>query len=246
MTVSGLHYFPVGVPALLVLLGLFAALVVFVAIPILRFTSANMGIGSGTLFAILLASLLGSCVNIPIAYLPEREVTQAAQVTFYGVPYVVPQNHEWPATMIAINLGGAVIPILLSTYLILRHRLYVLSAIGIAMVAAVCHAVAQPVPGVGIAEPVFVPPLATAFVALALSRRYAGPLAYVCGSLGTLIGADILNLGRIQGLGAPVASIGGAGTFDGIFVTGLLAVMYAGIGMERGILTPRRSRQRLG
>ena len=47
------------------------------------------------------------------------------------------------------------------------------------------------------------------------------------GSLGTLIGADLLNLGKIQGLAAPVASIGGAGTFDGIFVTGILAVLLA-------------------
>ncbi len=72
------------------------------------------------------------------------------------------------------------------------------------------------------------PTLVTALVALTLSRHYAGPLAYICGSLGTLIGADLLNLGRIPGLGAPVASIGGAGTFDGIFVIGLLSVVYAG------------------
>jgi uncharacterized membrane protein len=52
-------------------------------------------------------------------------------------------------------------------------------------------------------------------------------LAYISGSLGTLIGADLLNLNNIQGLGAPVASIGGAGTFDGIFVTGILAVLLA-------------------
>ncbi|MGA9991623.1 MAG: DUF1614 domain-containing protein, partial [Thiobacillaceae bacterium] len=71
--------------------------------------------------------------------------------------------------------------------------------------------------------------LATAIVALALSRRHAAPLAYICGSLGTLIGADLLNLGKIQGLGAPIASIGGAGTFDGIFLTGLLAVLYASL-----------------
>jgi uncharacterized membrane protein len=47
--------------------------------------------------------------------------------------------------------------------------------------------------------------------------------------LGTLIGADLLNLGKIQGLGAPVASIGGAGTFDGIFMTAVLAVLLASI-----------------
>jgi uncharacterized membrane protein len=47
--------------------------------------------------------------------------------------------------------------------------------------------------------------------------------------MGTLLGADILHFGDIQGLGAPVASIGGAGTFDGIFVTGILAVLLASV-----------------
>jgi uncharacterized membrane protein len=39
--------------------------------------------------------------------------------------------------------------------------------------------------------------------------------------------ADLLNLGKFTGLGAPVASIGGAGTFDGILLTGILAVLIA-------------------
>jgi uncharacterized membrane protein len=62
-----------------------------------------------------------------------------------------------------------------------------------------------------------------------LSMRYAPALAYISGTLGTLIGADLLNLAKIQGLGAPIASIGGAGTFDGIFTTGILAVLLAGL-----------------
>ena len=88
---------------------------------------------------------------------------------------------------------------------------------------------AQPIPGLGIALPVFVPPLSAAAVALVLSRRNAPALAYIGGSIGCLIGADLLNLGEIQGLGAPVASIGGAGTFDGIFLTGAFAVLLASI-----------------
>ncbi len=55
------------------------------------------------------------------------------------------------------------------------------------------------------------------------------PLAYISGSLGTLIGADLLNLDKLQGLGAPIASIGGAGTFDGIFLTGIVAVLVASL-----------------
>jgi len=87
--------------------------------------------------------------------------------------------------------------------------------------------VATPVPGVGIAVPTLSPPVVAAVTALLLSRRSARALAYVAGTLGTLIGADLLNLSRLQGLGAPVASIGGAGTFDGVFLTGILAVLLA-------------------
>jgi uncharacterized membrane protein len=128
-----------------------------------------------------------------------------------------------------VNLGGAVIPVLLSLYLMVKKSLFGRGLLGVAIVAAVSYFMAHPVPGVGIAEPTFIPPLATAAVALMISREYAPPLAYISGSLGTLIGADILNLGKVRGLGAPVASIGGAGTFDGIFLTGIVAVLLASI-----------------
>src|SRR5882757_1021767 len=93
----------------------------------------------------------------------------------------------------------------------------------------IIHSMATPVHGIGIAVPVFAPVVATAILAFILSREYAAPLAYIGGSMGTLIGADLTNLDKIGGLGAPVASIGGAGTFDGIFMTGILAVLLAGI-----------------
>lgn len=225
----GVHYFPVAAPVMLALVVLFALAAGSIASSILRFASTNMGLGPRTMLALLLLSLLGSYVNIPIAYLPEREVTTATEISYFGIRYVIPTVRDWPATELTVNLGGAVIPTLLSLYLIAKNRLWGLSLAGIAVVALACYRLATPQPGLGIAVPVFVPPLVTAVTAVILSRRYAGPLAYASGSLGTLIGADILNLDRIQGLGAPVASIGGAGTFDGIFLTGLLAVVYAGL-----------------
>jgi uncharacterized membrane protein len=88
---------------------------------------------------------------------------------------------------------------------------------------------AEPVPGLGIAVPVFAPALGAAIVAVLLARQRAAALAYIAGSLGTLIGADLLNLDKISSLGAPIASIGGAGTFDGIFLTGILAVLLASL-----------------
>jgi uncharacterized membrane protein len=88
------------------------------------------------------------------------------------------------------------------------------------------------VPGIGIATPMFIPPIVAALVALALTGLFGAgthvdAVAYVSGVLGTLIGADLMNLGKLRDLGAPVASIGGAGTFDGVFLTGIVAVLLA-------------------
>src|SRR5437667_437882 len=116
---------------------------------------------------------------------------------------------------------------LLLAFLVTKHGLYGPALIAVAVVAALVHLLARPVPGVGIAVPTLVPPLAAVAVALPLSRASAPALAYVAGSMGTLIGGDLLNLGKIQGLGAPGASIGGGGTFDGVFLTGIIAVLLA-------------------
>jgi len=128
-----------------------------------------------------------------------------------------------------VNVGGAVIPTLMSIYLLIKRELWIKGAVAIAVVAVVLHWQATPVAGLGIAVPVFMPVIITAIVALVLSRQDAAPLAYIAGSLGTLIGADLTNLDKVRGLGAPVASIGGAGTFDGIFLTGILAVLLASL-----------------
>jgi uncharacterized membrane protein len=95
------------------------------------------------------------------------------------------------------------------------------------LVALVTHQVARPIPGVGIAVPLFIPPLVAAAAAMLLSSNLAPPIAYVAGTMGTLIGADLLNLGRLKELRAPMVSIGGAGTFDGIFLTGIIAALLA-------------------
>ena len=143
--------------------------------------------------------------------------------------YNVPVVEDWAGTVIAVNVGGAVIPTLMSIYLLAVRGLWINGAIATAAVALALHWLANPVPGIGIAVPVFWPALITAVVALVLSRENAAPLAYIAGSLGTLIGADLTNLDKVRGLGAPVASIGGAGTFDGIFLTGILAVLLASL-----------------
>jgi hypothetical protein len=133
-----------------------------------------------------------------------------------------------PGFLVAVNVGGAVIPTLMSIYLLIKRELWAKGTVATAIVALLIHWMAAPVHGLGIAVPVFMPVLATAIVAVMLSREDSAPLAYIAGSLGTLIGADLTNLDKVRGLGAPLASIGGAGTFDGIFLTGILAVLFAG------------------
>jgi uncharacterized membrane protein len=229
MYTAGIQYLPLPLPFFFILLGLFLLVLVLIEIGILSYAYASIGISGRYVLIILFLSLAGSYINIPVAQLPGEQVVTGQSINFFGMQYVVPVVVNWPGTIIAVNVGGALIPSLLSLYLLVKNRLYVLGALGVAAVAFACYMLAQPVPGLGIAVPVFVPPLVTAVVALVLSRTYAAPLAYISGSLGTLIGADLLNLGKVRGLGAPVASIGGAGTFDGIFVTGILAVILASL-----------------
>ena len=198
--------------ALFALLFLFLLLIFLVEIRVLTYAYRKVGVNPRYAFAVMLLSLLGAGVDIPL---------------FAIGP--VPSTLTNRGTIVAMNVGGALIPILVSMYLLARTGMLVRMAIATVIVAAVVHSLAYLVPGVGIAVPMIVPPLVAAGVALRLAFRRAPPVAYVAGSMGTLIGADLSNLDKITGLGAPVASIGGAGTFDGIFLTGILAVLLAGI-----------------
>ena len=132
-------------------------------------------------------------------------------VEFFGMRYAVPVVSNWGGTVVAVNVGGAVIPTLMSAYLLIKRELWLKGLVATAIVALVIHSMADPVPGLGIAVPIFMPVLVTAVVAVILSREDSAPLAYIGGSLGTLIGADLTDLDKVRGLGAPVASIGGAG-----------------------------------
>ena len=226
---SQLHYLPLTPGFFGILVLLFAGLIILIQLRILRYAYMKLGLGPGMALLLLFGSLIGSYFNIPITVLPGQSVRSGEVVDFYGMRYVVPFVTQWPGTVLAVNVGGAVIPTLMSTYLVLRYRLWLKAAIAVAVVAVVIHLMATPVSGVGIAVPVFAPVVVTAILAFLLSREYAAPLAYIGGSMGTLIGANLMNLDKIGGLGAPIASIGGAGTFDGIFLTGILSVLLAGI-----------------
>jgi uncharacterized membrane protein len=228
-----MHYFPVGIGVATLFFAILLGLLVLIQIGLLGRVYAALGLDPGVATLVLFGSLIGSYINLPLVRLPEQRVVSREVVEVFGVPFLAPVTVDWPGTILAINVGGAVIPIMLSFYLLLRYDLWWLGAAATAIVAFVVHRMATPIPGVGISVPTFAPPLLAAGVALVLSRRLAAPIAYIGGSLGVLVGADLLNLGRLRSLGAPVASIGGAGTFDGIFLTGVIAVLLASLVVER-------------
>jgi uncharacterized membrane protein len=215
---------------LLALLFVVVGLVFFGAISI---AFENIGFTPFIIFLILIGTLIGSFINIPLLKLRTTiPVIREENVSWFGVTYRIPQVEYGEAiTVVAVNVGGALIPTGVSIYLLSKSSIstIILSLIGVLAVALVTHSVARPVKGVGIATPVFIPPIAAAVTALILSPAQPRTIAYVAGVLGTLIGADLLNLRKIPKLGAPVASIGGAGTFDGVFLTGIIAVLLAGL-----------------
>jgi uncharacterized membrane protein len=225
-----IHYFPLGVGLATLFFAILVGLLLFGLLSRV-YTALGLNFWAATL--VLFGSLIGSYVNLPLWRLPEQRVVSRQVVEIFGVPFLAPVAVDWPGTIVAINVGGAVIPIMLSFYLLVRYDLWGLGAVATAIVGFVVHQMATPIPGVGISVPTIAPPLLAALTALVLSRRFAAPLAYVGGGLGVLIGADLTNLGALRALGAPVASIGGAGTFDGIFLTGVIAVLLASLAADR-------------
>lgn len=220
-------FLPVTLVLWLLLGLLLVVLVVLVELRVLAYAYQKIGVKPRYVFGLLLLTLLGSHVNVPLYSVPVERVVAPRTEWIFGRPYEVPQSLRPGATVVAVNVGGALIPMLLSLYLLFRTRMAWQMLLGTAVVAVVVNRLAQVVPGVGIVVPMLVPPLVAAAIALLLAFRRAPPVAYVSGSMGALIGADLVNLQRVAEMGAPIVSIGGAGTFDGVFLTGIIAGLLA-------------------
>ena len=199
-------------------------------IHVISYAFVTLGLSPEMAFTALLASLLGSYINIPITRVAGGSPHPAGVVRSFGIRYRVPTRYTTDSTVVAINVGGAIVPLVISVYLLMQMPSIIVPAmIGVAIVTAIVHRFAMPVPGLGIATPMLIPPIVAALCGyfLGSSQHHRDAVAFISGVLGTLIGADLLNLPKLRDLGAPVASIGGAGTFDGIFLTGIVAVLLA-------------------
>lgn len=179
------------------------------------------------------AILIGSAINIPLKTIVRPDAVVVRPWSMFDFLGWWPRHERVQnKTIIAVNVGGCLVPILLALY----ETLFVINAgwnaflalmVAIAINVAVCYMIARPVPGIGIAMPAFVPPLVAVLSALLLAPEERVPVAFVAGVLGPLIGADLLNLKQIPRIATGMASIGGAGTFDGIVLSGILAAYLA-------------------
>ncbi len=216
---------PSSLIRLLVFMTLLGVLVAVVQIGLIQFAFEKLGLSERSAFLLLFTSLLGSNINMPLFSVraeAEPPPMDPNLLTFLRrARLIVPGR-----TVIAVNVGGCVIPVAFSVYLIRHFPLTVFQILlATAVVAAVSYAFSRPIGRVGIGMPALIAPLTAAITATALGTGSSAALAYVSGVLGVLIGADILHMADIRRTGAYIASIGGAGTFDGIFLTGLLAAL---------------------
>jgi uncharacterized membrane protein len=210
-------------------------LFIFIFLGLIGAAFNRIGFSAQAITLLLLAVLVGSFINIPLFTLESSEpILTDAYVTVFGMTYRVPAAAEGSRkTVVAVNVGGALIPSIVSVYLLSQFPgVFGFAIVGVTLVAVISHLMSRPVKGVGIVSPALVSPIIAAVYTIVVLAQFpsvdnAFALAYVCGVLGTLIGADLTNLGAIKKIGAPIASIGGAGTFDGVFLSGIIAVLLA-------------------
>ncbi len=219
---------PFGLFFLFIFFILFFILFTFIQLGLITVAFERIGLSGSQTLGFLLLSLLGSSINIPVkrVELAPPELPNE-KVRFYGMIYNVPQKPRGHM-VVAVNLGGAMVPFILSCYLMVKNGIFIEPVMATLLVASITYFLAKPVPGVGIAMPVFIPPLIAAVVSFLLgSGPHAPAIAYIAATMGTLLGADIFHLKDIEEIKAPMVSIGGAGTFDGIFLAGIIAVILA-------------------
>lgn len=216
-------FLPLSIFLILLFILLLPLFFFLIQIEIIRLALGKIGLSPSSAFLILLLSLIGSMVNIPIytkeATIIPPESSPFSIFQFFGMPY------EHTKQVIAINLGGCIIPLLLCIYLLPKAPLLP-TFFATIITTLVCFHISAVVPGLGVRIPAFIPPLVAVGLAFIFSPGNKIPVAYISGVLGVIIGADILNiphLGRYPG----IMSIGGAGVYDGIFLVGIISALLA-------------------
>lgn len=216
---------PLRIVLFLVALGFLATLV---QIGLVSIAFEKLGLSQHSVYLLLVTTLAGSMINLPLfsiqAEAPPPDAVPSPMRRLLGLPRVEFTGR----TIVAVNVGGCLTPVAFSVYLMAHNPVTLPQVLlAAAIVSAVAYFASYPIPGIGIGIPIMVAPLTAALAAAIINPEERAVIAYISGTLGVLIGADILRLKSVRKLNAPLASIGGAGTFDGIFLSGLVAVLLA-------------------
>ncbi|MEN9232725.1 MAG: DUF1614 domain-containing protein [Gloeomargarita sp. DG02_1_bins_92] len=220
-------YLPVTFLLFLLFLCTFPFLWLVITLDVVQVAVAKLGFSPQISLLLFGLVIVGSMVNIPlyervsrVTLMPEWSDLWNARF-FWGIPLRKIEQK----TVIALNVGGGIIPTVLALYQFGRvNPLAILAVTGI--VTGVSYYSAQVVPGIGIQMNALVAPLTAAMTAILITGGVnAAPVAFAGGVLGTLIGADLLHLPEVERMTPGVLSIGGAGVFDGIALCGLLALL---------------------
>lgn len=183
--------------------------------------------------ALMAAIFFGGLVNIPIKRIARDRPVEAHALDVFGLSGFWPElRRTRQETIIAVNVGGCIVPAGIAVYQLahlapLGATTLIAVAVACAINIFVCYRFAQLLPGIGIALPGLVPPIVAAVAAMLLVPEHAAPAAFVAGVAGPLVGADLFHLKEIEDSAVGVASIGGAGTFDGIVLSGIVAAYLA-------------------
>ena len=218
-------YLPVSLLLFLLFLLLLPFIWVAVALDVVEVAVAKLGFSPTVAFILFIAVLLGSTINIPlyqvestIPIVPDFRDMWLRQ--FWGIPLQKARQK----TIIALNVGGGLIPVILAIYELTRSN--PLAIFGVTLIVTiVSYFAAQIVPGIGIQMNALISPLTAAISSILIAESSVPSIAFAGGVLGTLIGADLLHLKEIERMSAGVLSIGGAGVFDGIALCGLFALL---------------------
>ncbi len=227
-------YYPIAMLILMLLFFSLLPLIFLLFLGIVGRAFVKVGLTPFQTWILLLTSLVGSAVNIPVAEKKTYQLVDQVEVMNFFRIQLPPIKVE-RRIVIAVNLGGAIIPTIFSLYLLYRVGLRLGILASLLLVIIVSYVFSKPIRGVGIAMPFYIAPIAAALGSLFFAPHLAGISAYVSGTLGTLIGADLLRLKDIDKIGSGFVSIGGAGVFDGIFLSEIC--LNVSILFNRGLQT---------
>ena len=213
-------------PRFIVLFAGLALLVAAIQFGLLAVAFEKLDLSAESAYLLFITILTGSLVNLPLFSMKSErpnieELPPQLRELYRNMPFT-------GKTVVMANVGGCVVPAAFCLYLLAHHPLNIFYVtLAVAAVAALSFKTTRRVPGVGMGMPILLAPLLAALLSVALDPANAAPMAFISGTLGVLIGADLMNLREIPKMGAPFASIGGAGSFDGIFISGIVAVLLA-------------------